>query len=123
MLLTAITQLCCPQHFQQRQWLTIKKKNVHVGLSTQQIVRDLRQFCCHIQSEIDENKMTDLGIKLQLGGQRGFIDAVLTSSTGKSLSLGKELDSSPTRKGVGQQTISSMDAGSTGMKVCCQEKG
>lgn len=48
---------------------------------------------------------------------------VLTSSTGSSFSLGKELDSSPTRKGVGQQTISSMEPGSTGMKVCCQENG
>ena len=48
---------------------------------------------------------------------------VLTSSTGNSLSLGKELESSPTRKGVGQQTMSNMEPGSTGMKVCCQENG
>lgn len=51
------------------------------------------------------------------------VDGVLTSSTGNSLSFGKELDSSPTRKGVGQQTISNMEPGSTGIKVCCQEKG
>lgn len=48
---------------------------------------------------------------------------VPTSSTGRSLSLGSELDRSPTRKGVGQQTMSTMEAGRTGMKVCCQEKG
>lgn len=46
-----------------------------------------------------------------------------TSSTGSSLSLGRELESSPTRKGVGQHTMSIMDEGRTGMKVCCQEKG
>lgn len=46
-----------------------------------------------------------------------------TSSTGRSLSLGSELESSPTRKGVGQHTISIMDEGRTGMKVCCQDKG
>lgn len=46
-----------------------------------------------------------------------------TSSTGSSFSFGRELESSPTRKGVGQHTMSIMDEGSTGMKVCCQEKG
>lgn len=46
-----------------------------------------------------------------------------TSSTGSSFSLGRELESRPTRKGVGQQTMSIMEAGRTGMKVCCQEKG
>lgn len=46
-----------------------------------------------------------------------------TSSTGSSFSLGRELESSPTRKGVGQHTMSIMDEGRTGMKVCCQEKG
>lgn len=50
-------------------------------------------------------------------------DDVLTSSIGSSFSFGKELDSSPTRKGVGQHTMSNMEPGSTGMKVCCQEKG
>lgn len=47
----------------------------------------------------------------------------LTSSTGSSFSLGRELESRPTRKGVGQQTMSIMEAGRTGMNVCCQEKG
>lgn len=47
----------------------------------------------------------------------------LTSSTGSSFSLGSELDSSPTRNGVGQQTMSIIEDGRTGMKVCCQEKG
>lgn len=48
---------------------------------------------------------------------------ILTSSTGSSFSLGSELDSNPTRNGVGQQTMSIMEEGRTGMKVCCQEKG
>ncbi|TNN86622.1 hypothetical protein EYF80_003090 [Liparis tanakae] len=41
-----------------------------------------------------------------------------SNTASNSLSLGKELDSSPTRKGVGQQTISNMDPGRTGMKHC-----
>lgn len=55
--------------------------------------------------------------------ERDGENEVPTSSTGRSLSLGSELDRSPTRKGVGQQTMSTMEAGRTGMKVCCQEKG
>lgn len=61
------------------------------------------------------------------GGLLNFRQNVMmptpTSSTGSSFSLGRELDSSPTRKGVGQHTMSIMDEGRTGMKVCCQEKG
>lgn len=59
----------------------------------------------------------------EVDSHRKHRGSALTSSTGNSLSFGKELDSSPTRKGVGQQTISNIDPGSTGMKVCCQEKG
>jgi len=51
------------------------------------------------------------------------LDSVRTSSTGSSLSFGSELDRIPTRKGVGQQTMSTMEVGNTGMKVCCQENG
>lgn len=50
-------------------------------------------------------------------------DYIFTSSTGSSFSLGSELESNPTRNGVGQQTMSIMEEGRTGMKVCCQEKG
>lgn len=53
----------------------------------------------------------------------GTLADVRTSSTGSSLSLGSELERIPTRKGVGQQTMSTMEVGSTGMKVCCQENG
>lgn len=38
-----------------------------------------------------------------------------TSSRGSSVSWGRELDSRPTMKGVGVQTMSSMAGGSTGM--------
>lgn len=41
--------------------------------------------------------------------------ASLTSSRGSSVSCGRELDSRPTRNGVGVQTMSSMAEGSTGM--------
>lgn len=47
----------------------------------------------------------------------------LTSSSGSSLSRVRELESSPTMKGVGVQTMSIMDGGRTGMYVCCQVKG
>lgn len=47
----------------------------------------------------------------------------LTSSMGSSLSRGRELESRPTMKGVGVQTMSNMDGGSTGMYVCCHVKG
>lgn len=71
----------------------------------------------------------DIGLKSQIQSLEKKLhlevdrDGGLTSSTGNSLSFGNELDSSPTRKGVGQQTISNMEPGSTGMNVCCQEKG
>ena len=39
----------------------------------------------------------------------------LTSSRGSSVSWGRELDSRPTRNGVGVHTMSSMADGSTGM--------
>lgn len=59
----------------------------------------------------------------QLYSRQTIVVAAPTSSTGRSLSLGRELESSPTRKGVGQHTMSIMDEGRTGMKVCCQENG
>lgn len=59
----------------------------------------------------------------QLYSRQTIVVPAPTSSTGRSLSLGRELESSPTRKGVGQHTMSIMDEGRTGMKVCCQEKG
>lgn len=50
-------------------------------------------------------------------------DSCLTSSIGSSSSCGKQGASTPMRKGVGEQLTSSMLAGSTGMKVCCQVNG
>lgn len=47
----------------------------------------------------------------------------LTSSIGSSSSCGKQGASTPMRNGVGEQLTSSMLAGSTGMKVCCQVNG
>lgn len=46
-----------------------------------------------------------------------------TSSMGSSSSCGRQGDSTPMRNGVGEQLMSSMLAGSTGTKVCCQVKG
>lgn len=46
-----------------------------------------------------------------------------TSSMGSSSSSGRHGASTPMRKGVGEQLMSSMLAGSTGTKVCCQVKG
>lgn len=59
----------------------------------------------------------------QLYSRNTILVPAPTSSTGSSFSLGRELESRPTRKGVGQHTMSIMDDGRTGMKVCCQEKG
>lgn len=42
---------------------------------------------------------------------------------GSSSSSGRQGDSTPMRNGVGEQLMSSMLAGSTGTKVCCQVKG
>lgn len=42
---------------------------------------------------------------------------------GRSNSWGREESSTPIRKGVGEQQMSSMLAGSTGTNVCCQVKG
>lgn len=39
----------------------------------------------------------------------------LTSSTGSSFRRGRELESRPMRKGVGEHTMSIMEGGSTGM--------
>lgn len=50
-------------------------------------------------------------------------DIWLTSSIGSSSSSGKQGASTPMTNGVGEQLTSSMLAGSTGMKVCCQVKG
>lgn len=47
----------------------------------------------------------------------------LTSSMGRSWSCGKEQDRIPIRNGVGEQTMSIIDAGRTGMQVCCQVNG
>lgn len=47
------------------------------------------------------------------GGNRDV--PTLTSSSGSSLSSGRELVSSPMRKGVGEHTMSIMAGGSTGM--------
>lgn len=41
--------------------------------------------------------------------------AQLTSSTGSSFRRGRELESRPMRKGVGEHTMSIMEGGSTGM--------
>lgn len=51
------------------------------------------------------------------------ITTYFTSSMGSSLSRGRELERRPTIKGVGVQTMSNMEGGSTGMYVCCQVKG
>lgn len=42
---------------------------------------------------------------------------------GSSSSCGRYGDRTPIRKGVGEQLMSSMLAGNTGTKVCCQVKG
>lgn len=42
---------------------------------------------------------------------------------GSSSTWDRDGESAPMRKGVGEQLMSSMLAGSTGTKVCCQVNG
>lgn len=47
----------------------------------------------------------------------------LTSSIGRSWSCVKEQERMPIRNGVGEQTMSIMESGRTGIYVCCQVNG